>query len=139
MKETNWLEGFSVNTDKFKRAESAYGRLSMHFKATNEEQEAYEVILKIAEESGNVSPHQVAKQMIMHMVQSMKEAKKHHKNLKEEDKKIQRRKEKQREYAKKYYAKKRSEKESDKRLAEMDAHNSKVAGDLVRESPNYAN
>ena len=142
MKETSWLTGFSVDADKVQR--DSYGRLSMHFKSTETETETYEAICKMAEESeGRISPHQVAKQMLIHMVKSMKaevnEAKDRREENREIAKKSNERKKKAREYARKHYAKKKAQKEQKKQLAEMDEHNSKVAGDIVRDSPNYAN
>ena len=77
------------------------------------------------------------------MVKSIKAEVNETKDRREENREIAKknnqRKKKAREYAKKYYAKKKAEKEQKKQLAEMDKHNSKVAGDIVRESPNYAN
>tara|TARA_R100001530_G_scaffold95511_1_gene66426 strand:- start:373 stop:816 length:444 start_codon:yes stop_codon:yes gene_type:complete len=145
MKETNWLEGFSLDTTK---KEPRLGALSVRFNHTDEnDMKIYAVIAQMAKD-GDITSHQVAKQMLIHMVESMMQVDKNKEDIEKEDKKIEARKEKQRKYAKDYYWKKQTEKKNkvklkqkkedlEKSYKEMDVHNSKVAGDMVRESPNY--
>jgi len=147
MKETNWLEGFTLDTTK---KEPRLGALSIRFNHTDEsDMKIYAVIAQMAKD-GDITSHQVAKQMLIHMVESMMQVDKNKKDIEEEDKKIEARKEKQREYSKAYYWKKQTEKKNkaklkqkkedlEKSYKEMDTHNSKLAGDIVRNSPNYNN
>ena len=147
MKETNWLEGFTLDTTK---KEPRLGALSIRFNHTDEnDMKIYAVIAQMAKD-GDITSHQVAKQMLIHMVESMMQVNKNKEDIEKEDKKIEARKEKQRQYSKERYWKKQTEKKNiaklkkkkedlEKSYKEMDAHNSKLVGDIVRNSPNYNN
>ena len=113
MKETNWLEGFSLDTTK---KEPRLGALSVRFNHTDEnDMKIYAVIAQMAKD-GDITSHQVAKQMLIHMVESMMQVDKNKKDIEKEDKKIEARKEKQRKYAKDYYWKKQTEKKNKVKL-----------------------
>ena len=105
MKETNWLEGFTLDTTK---KEPRLGALSIRFNHTDEnDMKIYAVIAQMAKDA-DITSHQVAKQMLIHMVESMMQVNKNKEDIEKEDKKIEARKEKQRQYSKERYWKKQT-------------------------------